>query len=428
MPGAQDPKGIREVTKPKQVDAPPGTPQTGVLGAVGLGSVPKWWHWQVTRNDGTYTVYEGPNPPDPTTGQAEGAVSRGTATDDEVKKEWDKGETARGEGRIITGPDGRKYRVSGDTMTPLEGQTDQPRYRTFPDGSLRVEDPQAPDGWRIVATKPQGPTLNQAPNLERLPDGSLASWNPATSKWDVQFPAAVKPGALGDIGKAPAARPGQRTDLTAVYAAHELLRSQLEAKATADPSFWPQAQQLLVQDFEQNVKPALARANQEVTDYAATQAQRQHDADVRAQTATDRANDIRQQELEQTVRSNAQTQALGLAKMQVDPSFSPSLAGIYNRIIPGAFQPGAFNVNLPNLDAVADAAVRRAVALHQTTVPPLPTAGAITSSSASTMGLGPVPPVGARPGGAVPTGLPPVADPLARLNQLSGGPGAPPQY
>ena len=163
------------------------------------------------------------------------------------------------------------------------------------------------------------------------------------------------------------------------------------------------------------------------------------DLDVRAQTATDRANEIRQAELEQSVRSNAQTQALGLAKMQVDPSFSPSLAGIYNKIIPGAFQPGAFNVNLPNLDAVADAAVKRAVALHQTTVPPLPTSGtglvatpATRDQWAAPGALTAVPPVGARPGGAVPTGVsvtpatrdaywqPPVADPLARISRPWG--------
>lgn len=269
-----------------------------------------------------------------------------------------------------------------------------PDLQTFPDGSLRERNPQTGE-WTILATKPQAPAQNAAPTLHTMPDGSQAQWNPATSKWDV---VATKPEAPGagdvenvDIG---APRPGSRVDITSLKAQKDAFVASLNA----DKSLTREERQRRFTTYMQTVvQPQLDRAAQEANEEADRQRRRQEQQDAvakrnadlaesreaRAETAADRQARVQDETLafakekEQYDRSytrgrDSVADALALLKYRVDPSFSPSLAGIYNQIIPGAFQPGAFQVDLPDLDALANQHVGGLMAMQDQPMAPRP--------------------------------------------------------
>jgi hypothetical protein len=390
MAGATDPKGVDSVSRPRPIPAPAGTPSTGglqtPLGSIG-GSAPQWYRWSVTHNDGSVEYYQGPTPPDPTTGRAEGATLAGTDTDPDVKKEWDKGESARGEGKVVTGPDGRKYRITGDTMVPLEGQEPRETYRTFPDGSLRHLDPRTGE-WVIDATKPQGPVQNEAPTLHTFPDGSLAQWNPGTAKWDV-VAAKPKPEPKDEVPELtlPARRPGQTTDLATVKSEADAYRARLQAQVADGTITRAERDRLFDAYYESTVKPKVAAANAEANAEAARVAQQQADAarrqaeaDRRATAREDRATALGELEFGQRAGQNAVKNAMDLLHYQVSPTFLREFAAGLGTLSSGGghvqFSPEAFQINLPDLDALAAQGAQRAAALYHANTLPFTPAGA----------------------------------------------------
>lgn len=274
-----------------------------------------------------------------------------------------------------------------------------PDRATFPDGSLRERNPQTGE-WTILATKPQGPATPEAPQLHTFPDGSQRQWNPATSKWDV---IATKPEAAGagdvenvDIG---AQRPGSRVDITSLKAQKDAFVASLNA----DKSLTREERQRRFNTYMQTVvQPQLDRAAQEANEEADRQRRRQEQQDAiakrnadlvesregRAVSAQDRQTKLAEdqfafnKEKEQYDRSytrgrDSVSDALALLKYRVDPSFSPSLAGIYNQIVPGAFSPGAFQVDLPDLDALANQHVGGLMAMHDQPAAPRAAAASV---------------------------------------------------
>src|SRR5262245_15857163 len=319
-------------------------------------------------------------------------------------------------GEIVTGTDGRKYRVVGNELVPLEGQ--EPRTTNkqlvWVDGKPFIFDPATG-----TSTPAQG-----------LPEKAAEATAPKGTLPEV------------DLG---APRPGQRTDLRS-----------LEAKWDAQIAAWndqvarkqltpEQANALWQKLYQEEVVPAAQRATQEANEYAAAQARRQAEQDERARETAERGRRLEEEnaalrrgELEQDVRSDAVSNALKLLPYRTGPTFSADLAGIYNRILPGAFSPGAFSFDLPDLNAIADQAVARMMALHGTSVP---ARGSLPVGTAMPTGPGApddpnrgaypslppgVPPVGPRPAlpdpnaGPYPGALPPALSPDPNVGPYPG--------
>jgi hypothetical protein len=263
-----------------------------------------------------------------------------------------------------------------------------PETKTFPDGTERQWDPAKKD-WVIIATKPQGPTQAES-----------------------------KPGAVPGLGNAPAERPGQLTNLDLVYAQ----ANQFIAGVNADTNLNPTQRQAMIQAYlDGTVKPAADAATREANAYQQAQQQRQTQADARAQEAAARAGrteerqsttaerqaataegtlDLARQKASYDRGQDAVSNALKLLQYQVDPSFGPSLAGVYNRIMPGAFQPNAFTTQLPDIDAIAQAHVGPLLDMHAS-----PVTGPSTQA-----------------GPAVPAGYPPAAPVQPPADPLAGVP------
>jgi hypothetical protein len=354
---------------------------------------------------------------DPAQNGGQGAwVTVGTKMDEAVRKQHDAAvaaERSQGEGKIVTLPDGRKARVEGNSLVPLEGQeprTPATRQLVWVDDKPYVFDPEsgvftAAAGLPARTPKPEAAA---APKAGNVPGVSLG-----------------------------APRPGQRTDLRSLEAGWnaQIAAWNADTSLDADGRGAERRNALFQKLYQEEILPAAQRAQQEATEYALEQERRQREQDEAARETRERTRTteerragieeeglaLRRGELERNVRSDAVQAALDLLPYQAGPTFSADLAGVYNRILPGAFSPGAFSVNLPDLNAVADEAVKRMVALHGTAVPERTAAAALPSAAGGT-GLTAtpatrdqwaVPPVGARPGGAVPA-LPmpgPVPDP-----------------
>jgi hypothetical protein len=161
------------------------------------------------------------------------------------------------------------------------------------------------------------------------------------------------------------------------------------------------------------VQPQLDRATAEANAEADRQVQRQQAADAqaardaelagrredRAGRQEDRlatAQDRQATVAEDTLAFNREKEsyshgrdavgdALALMKYRVDPSFSPSLAGIYNQIVPGAFQPGAFQFDLPDTDAIAASHVDGLLAMHGNTAAPRVAPAGMPGAAPTTM-------------------------------------------
>ena len=267
-----------------------------------------------------------------------------------------------------------------------------PETKTFPDGSERQWDPSANGGkgdWVIIATKPQGPKEDENKPVEiggqlvqRQPDGS---YKPVYTAPSAKNPDAALPG----LGNAPAARPGQTTDLDLVYAQGDQFLASLNNDVAAG-RITPQERAAKWDTYKRTViEPAHAQAQAEAKAEMDRQAQRQRDADARAArteerqnrsedrlaTAQDRQAAVAEDRLSLDKEKasyergqDAVSNALKLLQYQVDPSFGPDLAGVYNRIIPGAFQPGSFTTQAPDLDAIAAAHVGPILDLHNAPV------------------------------------------------------------
>lgn len=272
--------------------------------------------------------------------------------------------------------------VGGTALKDVEkaDKPDKPGYHTMPDGSLAVEDPAAPGGLRVVATKPQGPQQAEAQPIHTLPSGEQVTFNPATGKWDhfADAKPAVKPTGNAPALNLPATRPGQLTDLSLV----EAQANQFIAGVNADTNLSPEQRQAKINTYLTTVvQPAAAQATKEANDYAVQQQQRQREADARAARTENRQGTVaerqaRTAEAQQRLNEekfsyergqDAVSNRLKLLQNEVDPSFGPALAGIYNRIIPGAFQPGSFTTATPDLDALAAAHVGPLVDMHEQT-------------------------------------------------------------
>lgn len=264
-----------------------------------------------------------------------------------------------------------------------------PETKTFPDGTERQWDPAKKD-WVIIATKQQGPTQSaEAPTVRTLPDGSQVQWNPSTAAWE-PF-ARAKPEAAGTApgteAISAAIRPGQTTDLAAVKSQAQMTWDTLTADVAAGRITPEQRQAKWSSYYTATVQPALEQANREAVAEAQRQQQRQTEQDQRARetaarqdrteerqsTTAERQTKVAEDRLALDTEKasydrgqDAVSNALKLLQYQVDPSFGPSLAGVYNRIIPGAFQPGSFTTQAPDLDAIAAAHIGPILDMHNT--------------------------------------------------------------
>jgi hypothetical protein len=166
--------------------------------------------------------------------------------------------------------------------------------------------------------------------------------------------------------------------------------------------------------YTATVAPALEAANREAVAEAERQRRRQTQADTIAQQAAARAGRTEERQsttAERTAKTaedrlaldtqkasydrgqDAVSNALKLLQYQVDPSFSPALAGIYNRIMPGAFQPNAFQTALPDLDAIAQAHIGPLLDMHASPVTGPTAQGAAALTAAQPPGQAPPDPL-----------------------------------
>jgi hypothetical protein len=290
-----------------------------------------------------------------------------------------------------------------------------PETKTFPDGTERQWDPAKRD-WVIIATKPQGPAEATPPDIHTNPDGSQSVFNPATGKYEPYAnakPAAAGP-APGTEAIPSADRPGQTTDLAAVKSQAQMTWDSLTADVQAGRITPEQRTQKWSSYYTATVAPALEAANREAVAEAERQRRRQTQADTIAQQAAARAGRTEERQsttAERTAKTaedrlaldtqkasydrgqDAVSNALKLLQYQVDPSFSPALAGIYNRIMPGAFQPNAFQTALPDLDAIAQAHIGPLLDMHASPVTGPTAQGAAALTAAQPPGQAPPDPL-----------------------------------
>jgi hypothetical protein len=287
----------------------------------------------------------------------------------------------------------------------------------------------------------------EAPTLHTLPDGSQASFNPATGKWDVQF---KKPAAAPtlDLG---APRPGQRTNLALVEQQYKLFAAQL----AADPNLTPEEYNRRLQQYiATNVTPAVERATAEVNAAADAATARQREADARAarteerQTTTaERTGTLAEAHYRYKGGQDAVSNALALLPYQANPLFAEEFARGLGVLSSGggpvSFSPEAFRVPLPDLNALADQGAQRAAAMYQQSagVPftPRPVGGALPVSTTAAADLAGVPMAlrGSWMPGAVgaPAPTPQVVPPVVPQQPpppwdpfSAGGPGSSPLY
>lgn len=300
--------------------------------------------------------------------------------------------------QTIDGPDGQPQEIGrGVDKARLDlykarreardGELKPRPTRTLPDGTM--EEFQPDGSWRVIATKPQGP--QQAAEKPIEIGGQLVEKQPDGSYKPVYTPQAKPAAGTAPALNLPATRPGQLTDLSLV----ESQANQFIASVNADTTLTPQQRQAKISTYlETVVKPAAEQATKEANDYAAQQQQRQRDADARAarsetrqdttaerQTRTAEAQQrLAEEKFSYERGQDAVANRLKLLEREVDPSFGPDLAGIYNRIIPGAFQPGSFTTQAPDLDAIAAAHVGPMLDLHNA---PVAQPGTQTAASAA---------------------------------------------
>src|SRR5213078_1247424 len=262
-----------------------------------------------------------------------------------------------------------------------------PDIHTNPDGSQDIWNPTT---RQYEPYKPAKQAAAKGPDLQTFPDGSQGHWDPAAKggqgDWVIDFTkpqgptqAESKPGTVPGLGNAPAERPGQLTNLDLVYAQ----ANQFIAGVNAETNLSPQQRQAKIQAYlDGTVKPAAEQATREANAYAQQQQQRQQETAARAGRTEDRQTSTAERQTadqEATQRLNEQkfsydrgqdavSNALKLLQYQVDPSFSPALAGVYNRIMPGAFQPNAFQTALPDIDAIAQAHIGPLLDMHASPV------------------------------------------------------------
>ena len=111
-------------------------------------------------------------------------------------------------------------------------------------------------------------------------------------------------------------------------------------------------------------------------------------AERMAQTEADRLA-LEQQKFVYGAGQDAVKNALALLPYAAGPTFASDLAGAYNTVLGaagfrpgGSFSPGAFAIPTPNIDALADAGARRAMALASSSAFPR-TAGAMAPAAPS---------------------------------------------
>lgn len=303
----------------------------------------------------------------------------------------------------------------------------KPRVKTFPDGSLREEDPSAPDGWRVIAEKPAhapSPVSTSAnePNIvTRSPDGSIKTEpnpNYVPPKSDV-------PGL--NLGQR---RPGQRTDLSLVEQQANAYLAQLNADVQAGKITRDDRQRQWDAYVATTVKPLVDQANKETADYADEQLQRQRANEARANAREDRlaANDTRRastdqqrldfdrqrfaQEAGQTAVTNARAankEILGSGQFgQHLADFLSGGAGTMPRFTAEDLQHPQ-----PDYDAIAERAVQKALAAVGYGGGAPSTADALHGMFGTSPQAAPAVPMAAAPAApaATPSGVPPAPPP-----------------
>ena len=305
--------------------------------------------------------------------------------------------------QTVDGPDGQPQEVNrGVDKARLDlykaRQATQPgaqvEYRTGPNGELLKIDKQT-GAVTVEMTKPQGPVTPEAPTLHTLPSGDQASWNPATGTWDVQF---TKPPAAPSLDLGPP-RPGQRTNLALVEQQYKLFAQQLAATPGITAEEYNRRLQSYIATY---VTPAVQQATDEVNAEADRKRREEEAATRRAEgreqrlTTTAEAAEARQYaEFQQTAGQNAVSNALALMPYQANPQFLRELSAGLGVLSGGggrvSFSPEAFQVPLPDLDALAERGAQRAAALYRSAggVPftPRPAAGAVAQPTAADAAL-----------------------------------------
>src|SRR5262245_61206700 len=254
--------------KPAYGDTPPGGPSRPF--GIGSSAPAATQYQEQTYEDGTKVLSRF----DPAQGEHGAWVQESIEVDPQIRAQHQAGKTEAAAAAKDQAAADKPIEVGGKLVKP-DGKGG---YVTVWDGT----DPNA------------GPKPVEIGGRLVQPDGKGGY----TGVWEPPAAAPKQEDVLTPVARPGAPRPGQRTDLASVIDAANQYQQQLWNQYKAKQITIDQLNQQWNAYYQNTVLPAQQRATQEANDYAATQAQRSHDADVRAQTATDRANDIRQQEHE----------------------------------------------------------------------------------------------------------------------------------
>jgi hypothetical protein len=260
--------------------------------------------------------------------------------------------------------------------------------------------------------------------VTRNPDGTLRQ--DPNPNYQGPKPATVPKGAEITI---PARRPGQTTDLATVKNEADAYLANLNAQLANRTITAAEYGRLWDSYYQTTVKPKIDAANAEANAEAARQAQRQAEADRRTAAREDRATTLGELEFGRRAGQDAVSNALALLHYQVSPTFLREFAAGLGTLSSGgghvAFSPEAFQIQLPDLNALAEQGAQRAAAVYRGTagVPFTPQGAVAPAAAPAPAAAAAAPPAAAQALAGVPMLPRPQWDPAS-----AGGPGSSPFY
>src|SRR5262245_12087712 len=170
---------------------------------------------------------------------------------------------------------------------------------------------------------------------------------------------------------APARAPGQRTDLGPAIEQARLYRNQLIIRYRAKQISLEQMNALYQQHLDQNVRPLQARVQKEINDYADEAARRaartegrQLSTEERLARTSEASQSLAEEKYGYEAGRAAVKDAMDLLRYSAPRAFTEDFARALNTVSSGggpvSFRPEAFQVAMPNLDQIAEAAAHYA--------------------------------------------------------------------
>src|SRR5262245_10955942 len=194
---------------------------------------------------------------------------------------------------------------------------------------------------------------------------------------------------------APARPPGQRTAQGPALAQARLYTNQLILRYRAKQISLEQMNALYQQHLDQNVRPLQARVQKEINDYADEAARRaartegrQLSTEERLARTSEASQSLAEEKYGYEAGRAAVKDAMDLLRYSAPRAFTEDFARALNTVSSGggpvSFRPAAFQVAMPNLDQIAEAAAQRAAAHYAARSVPLAsrsTAGGVTDTT-----------------------------------------------